>query len=69
MHVFERQSQFEADLLSAGFSLEAFTTADAATGPMLSIRTPSRGQHLTPTLTPTGAAACGFGRTHGTVSP
>ena len=35
MQVFERQSQFEADLLSAGFSLEEFTTAEAATTPML----------------------------------
>lgn len=33
--VFERQSQFEADLLSAGFSLEEFTTTETPAAPML----------------------------------
>lgn len=33
--VFERQCRFEADLLSAGFSLEDFSTAETAAAPAL----------------------------------
>lgn len=31
--VFERQNQFEADLIAAGFFLEAFTTVDTPDTP------------------------------------